>query len=101
MYLHGFSWHCLPRALDESLLFHFRSSVQHQGTPSTMIFSDLPSSRLQNIGIGLEILFPILSVIVVALRIYARVVSRNFGWGEYIPTSFVEFQMSRIGYQKI
>lgn len=49
--------------------------------------SDLPTSSLQKTGIALEILFPLLSLITVSLRVYARLITRNFGWGEFILVS--------------
>jgi hypothetical protein len=49
--------------------------------------SDLPTSSLQKAGIALEIMFPLLSLITVSLRVYARLTTRNFGWGEFVQVS--------------
>lgn len=49
--------------------------------------SDLPTSSLQKTGIALEILFPLLSLITVSLRVYARLITRNFGWGKFTQAS--------------
>lgn len=45
--------------------------------------SDLPTSPLQKVGIALEVLFPLLSLITVSLRVYARLITKNFGWGRF------------------
>jgi hypothetical protein len=40
-----------------------------------------PTSWLQNLGIAIEILCPVLALIVVSLRLYIRIKLENFGWG--------------------
>ncbi|KAK2604294.1 hypothetical protein N8I77_007237 [Diaporthe amygdali] len=44
--------------------------------------SDIPTSSLQKTGIALEVLFPLLSLITVSMRVYARLVTRTFGWDD-------------------
>jgi len=40
-----------------------------------------PTSWLQNLGIAIEVICPALALLVVLLRIYIRVKTKNFGWG--------------------
>jgi len=45
---------------------------------------DVPerSSWLQNLGIAIEVIFPVLALSVVTMRVYARTNYSSFGWGE-------------------
>lgn len=44
-----------------------------------------PSSWLQNLGIAIEIVSPALALIIIFLRLYSRLKTRNFGWGMSNP----------------
>lgn len=52
------------------------------GPPTFSEDYEYPYSSLQHTGIALLFLFPALAFIVVALRIYTRVITKQFGWGE-------------------
>lgn len=44
--------------------------------------SSLPTSSLQQVAIALEILFPAITVVIIALRTYVRTVKGSFGLGK-------------------
>jgi hypothetical protein len=47
---------------------------------------EYPYSSLQHTGIALLFVFPALAFIVVTLRIYTRLITKQVGWGESQPT---------------
>lgn len=42
-----------------------------------------PTSWLQNLGIAIEVVCPVLALIVVGLRTYIRIDTKSFGWGKF------------------
>lgn len=49
-----------------------------------------PETSLQHVGFFILFFFPALALIVVALRVYSRVSTKQFGWG----TLFAEYDFS-------
>lgn len=47
------------------------------------MYSDLPTSGLQTTGLALEVLFPSIALMTVCLRVYVRLVVKNWGWGKF------------------
>lgn len=45
-----------------------------------------PHSSFQDFGMALTIFFPALSVIVLGLRFYSKLMAKRFGMGEYLLT---------------
>lgn len=41
-----------------------------------------PTTSLQQLGLFIVIFFPVLSSLIVSLRIYGRVTTKNFGWDD-------------------
>ena len=58
-------------------------SGAEQGGPPPAATNPNPTSWLQNLGIAIEIIGPALALIVTLLRIYIRVSTKAFGWGEF------------------
>jgi len=50
-----------------------------QGAPPGYVPSDL---WLQNLTIAIEVIMPSISLVVCALRLYSRTLTKNIGWGK-------------------
>lgn len=49
----------------------------------------MPTSTLQKWAIAIEILFPLVSLVLVALRTFVRIRIKSFGWGEWYRVLYV------------
>lgn len=59
-----------------------RQSLEGPGRPSGEISDAYPYSPLQQGGLFILFFFPAIALVVVGLRVYGRVRSRQFGWGK-------------------
>ncbi|KAI2622128.1 hypothetical protein GGS26DRAFT_567842 [Hypomontagnella submonticulosa] len=87
----------------ESSLYEFISSVARRqspegpGKPSGEISDGYPNSPLQNGGFFILFFFPAIALIVVILRVYGRVRSRQFGWDDALACMAMAFSIAETG----
>ncbi|KAI0135654.1 hypothetical protein F4814DRAFT_444468 [Daldinia grandis] len=87
----------------ESSLYAFisdvarRQSAEGVGKPSGAVTDDYPYSPLQHGGLFILFFFPAIAVIVVGLRVYGRVRSRQFGWDDGLACVAMMFSIAETG----
>ncbi|KAI0883299.1 uncharacterized protein GGS22DRAFT_168363 [Annulohypoxylon maeteangense] len=87
----------------ESSLYTFISSVARQqaaegpGKPSGEVTNSYPYSSLQHGGFFILFFFPAIAFIVVGLRIYGRLRSRQFGWDDALVCIAMMFSIAETG----
>ncbi|KAI1649672.1 hypothetical protein F4815DRAFT_499428 [Daldinia loculata] len=87
----------------ESSLYEFisdvarRQSAEGIGKPSGAVTDDYPYSPLQHGGLFILFFFPAIAFIVVALRVYGRVRSRQFGWDDGLACVAMMFSIAETG----
>ncbi|KAF4943814.1 hypothetical protein FSARC_14825, partial [Fusarium sarcochroum] len=57
----------------------------------------IPTTSLQQKGLAALFLFPVLSIVVVGMRVYSRVTSRTFGLDDYLILASLLFALLMIG----
>ncbi|KAI8960149.1 hypothetical protein F5Y11DRAFT_280105 [Daldinia sp. FL1419] len=87
----------------ESSLYAFisdvarRQSAEGIGKPSGTVTDDYPYSPLQHGGFFILFFFPAIALIVVGLRVYGRVRSRQFGWDDGLACVAMMFSIAETG----
>ncbi|KAI1391409.1 uncharacterized protein F4822DRAFT_396630 [Hypoxylon trugodes] len=74
-----------------------RQSLEGPGKPSGEVTDAYPYSPLQHGGFFILFFFPATALLVVALRIYGRVRSRQFGWDDALACMAMVFSIAETG----
>ncbi|KAI5867230.1 hypothetical protein GGS23DRAFT_166830 [Durotheca rogersii] len=87
----------------ESSLYGFlsrvekRQSLEGPGLPSGDVNNGYPYSPLQQGGIFILFFFPAIALVVIFLRVYGRVRSRQFGWDDALACLAMAFSVAETG----
>ncbi|KAI6093179.1 hypothetical protein F4821DRAFT_253157 [Hypoxylon rubiginosum] len=74
-----------------------RQSLEGPGRPSGEISDAYPYSPLQQGGLFILFFFPAIALVVVGLRVYGRVRSRQFGWDDALTCLAMVFSIAETG----